>query len=71
MMVSDTTNFKPPPMTEGDRIKAAIDMAVRYGQIDGDHHKAWVIDQMVQILAGDRYEAIVTEAQRGPSGDLE
>lgn len=35
-----------------DRIKKAIDLAVRYGGIDGDHHKVWVIDQMVRALTG-------------------
>lgn len=34
------------------RIKKALDYAVRYGGIDGDHHKAWVIDQMVRALTG-------------------
>jgi len=24
----------------------------RYGQIDGDHHKAWVLDQVARILNG-------------------
>lgn len=24
----------------------------KYGQIDGDHHKAWVIDQCARILTG-------------------
>ncbi len=24
----------------------------RYGQIDGDHHKAWVLDQVARILKG-------------------
>ena len=40
-------------------IEKAIDLAVQYGGIDGDHHKAWGIDQMVRALAGDRYEQIV------------
>ncbi len=35
-----------------ERIQKAIEIAVRYGQIDGDHHKAWVIDQMVRELTG-------------------
>lgn len=35
-----------------DRIDKAISYAVRYGGIDGDHHKAWVIDQMVRALTG-------------------
>lgn len=31
-----------------------------YGQIDGDHHKAWVIDQVARILKGCKI--IVEEA---------
>lgn len=50
------------------RIEAAIDLAVQYGGIDGDHHKAWVIDQMVMMLAGDDYERIVREACAGEDG---
>ena len=34
------------------RINKALELAVRYGGIDGDHHKAWVIDQMVRELTG-------------------
>jgi len=34
------------------RIKNALEFAVKYGGIDGDHHKAWVIDQMVRALTG-------------------
>jgi hypothetical protein len=36
-----------------DRIKKALGIAWSYGQIDGDHHKTWVIDQMVRALCGD------------------
>jgi len=50
------------------RIEEAIALAVRYGGIDGDHHKMWVIDQMVRILAGDRYAAIVKDAKAGEDG---
>jgi hypothetical protein len=46
----------------------AIGIAVAYGQIDGAHHKAWVIDQMVQRLAGDDYKRIVAEACNGEDG---
>jgi hypothetical protein len=38
-------------MTE-DRTKKALEFAVRYGGIDGAHHKTWVIDQMVRALTG-------------------
>lgn len=49
-------------------IEVAIDLAVKYGGIDGAHHKDWVIDQMVRVLAGDRYEQIVAEAKSGSDG---
>ena len=35
------------------RIKNAESIAFRYGQIDGDHHKMWTIDQMVRALTGN------------------
>jgi hypothetical protein len=34
------------------RIGNALDFALRYGGIDGEHHKTWVIDQMVRALTG-------------------
>lgn len=46
----------------------AIDIAVKYSGIDGAHHKDWVIDQMVQVLAGNRYEKVVAEAKNGEDG---
>lgn len=30
----------------------AVEVARRYGQIDGAHHKTWVIDQMLRHLLG-------------------
>lgn len=53
---------------EEDRIEKAIELAVQYGGIDGDHHNAWVIDQMVRTLAGDDYERIVADACDGEDG---
>ena len=35
-----------------DNIEKALDFAIRYGGIDGGHHKTWVIDQMVRALTG-------------------
>lgn len=34
------------------RVERALDRALRSGGVDGDHHKAWVIDQMVRELTG-------------------
>lgn len=49
-------------------VEQAIEIAVRWGGIDGGHHKAWVIDQMVRRLAGEGYEALVAEAKDGEHG---
>jgi hypothetical protein len=45
-------------------------MAVSCGGIDGSHHKDWVIDQMVRILAGsdEQYQKIVADACDGEDG---
>lgn len=37
-------------MTPQERVRAALDMAIRYASTDGARHKAWVIDQMVRAL---------------------
>ena len=46
-----------------DNSEKAIEIAVKYGGIDGSHHKDWVIDQMVRALTGDDYERIVKAAR--------
>lgn len=50
------------------RIAAALQLAVRHGGHDGEHHKAWAIDQMVRLLAGDDYDKIVAGARDGEDG---
>lgn len=37
-------------------IGEAIAIAEQFGQSEGSHHKAWVIDQMVRALAGVDYD---------------
>jgi len=54
--------------TADQRVASAIELAIRYGGIDGSHHKMWVIDQMIRILAGDKYEALIKEACDGEDG---
>lgn len=51
-----------------ERREKAIDLAVQYGGTDGEHHKAWVIDQIVQIIAGNDYKRIVADARDGEDG---
>jgi hypothetical protein len=39
-------------MTADERIARALEIAHTYGGTDGEHHKQWVIDQMVRALTG-------------------
>lgn len=50
-----------------ERIKEALSLAWQYGQIDGSHHRLWVIDQMVRALLGEEYSKWV-EAYETPDG---
>ena len=55
-------------MTDKDKIKEALSAAYQWSQIDGSHHKAWSIDQIVRALLGDEYEKWVTEYEAGEDG---
>lgn len=52
------------------RIEQALGIAIAYGGIQGDWHKAWVIDQMVRVLCGspERYAELVKDACDGEDG---
>ncbi len=43
-------------------IKEASDLIIRYSQIDGSHHKAWVLDQALRILQLDNYEKMIKDS---------
>jgi hypothetical protein len=57
-------------MSQGvnEQVQDAIEIAVKYGSIDGEPHKAWVIDQMVRALTGADYGAVVADAKKGDCG---
>lgn len=57
-----------PTITDKDKITKALNIAMASGQVDGDHHKAWVIDQMVRALTGDAYQSFVAEHNAGEDG---
>jgi hypothetical protein len=57
--ILETIDGEQSPAT---RVVEAVKIAVSYGGIDGAHHKDWVIDQMVRVLAGRNYDQIVTDA---------
>lgn len=63
------------PLSEPDefqsRVVEALAVIERYGGIEGDHHRAWVIDQVVRKLLGDSdegYKAWVAEMKDGEDG---
>ena len=51
-----------------DGKQAALEVAQRHGGTDGDHHKAWVIDQMVRALMGYGYDQFVADTCAGEEG---
>lgn len=54
-------------MPDDKRITEALNLA-HMGSIDGDHHKMWVIDQMVRALTGTDYDAWVKRHCDGDDG---
>jgi hypothetical protein len=50
------------------RIAKAINLIVRFGGIDGDYHKAWVLDQVARRLLGPDYDQVVKQACVGEDG---
>lgn len=56
-------------MLDKERINEAVKIAWQYGQIDGSHHKMWVIDQMIRVLLGeDKYGKFI-ESYETPDGE--
>jgi hypothetical protein len=55
-------------MTDNQKIEDAIGLIVQYGGVDGAHHKAWVIDQVLRILAGDEYDELIRTICAGDDG---
>ena len=51
------------------RIEKALEFLYRYSQYDGEHHKAWVIDQVVRALMAKDYEAWVAEFEGDPEDE--
>lgn len=50
--------------------RAAREIATRYGMIDGEHHKQWVIDQMLRaILTEEEYGQFRAEMDNDPDYD--
>jgi hypothetical protein len=55
-------------MTSETPVAAALEIIERYGGIDGEHHKMWVIDQIARALLGDAYPQWVVDMKAGEDG---
>ena len=51
-----------------ERIEGALEIAREYGWVEGDHHRAWAIDQIVRKLTGDQYPEFVKRFCQGEDG---
>jgi hypothetical protein len=59
--------MRPSKTTPRQRVAEALNVAIRSGAVDGAHHKAWVIDQMVRALCGcPMVEAVGTDYKGKP-----
>lgn len=54
-------------MKPEQKIESALEMIMQNGGTDGAHHKDWVLDQVVRILADD-YDEWVRQAKDGEDG---
>lgn len=41
---------------EKEKNNNVLGLIFEYGQTDGEHHKAWVIDQIVRIITENNYD---------------
>lgn len=55
-------------VTTGDRESAmaeSLSLILNFSQIDGAHHKAWILDQVTRKLTGPNYQAFVDHHDLG------
>lgn len=48
-----------------NKIEEALKCAYAYGQVDGESHKMWVINEMVKELLGSKYDKWVENYENG------
>lgn len=57
-------------MNDEEKIEKAMDLIIRHGGHDGEHHKEWCIDQVFRILSGDEYDNIVNEIRKNECWEI-
>lgn len=65
--ITETAHLMLFGIHEECRGKKVASIAARFGMIDGDHHKQWVIDQMLRAaLCKHKYEEWVEQMNSDP-----
>lgn len=54
---------------QADIIGGVQELVYKWGGIDGSHHKQWLIDEIIKLIAGDNYESWVKAYNNGECGD--
>ena len=45
-----------------------LDLIYQFGGIDGEHHKQWILDQIVRVLTREHYTFWVADYKDGEDG---
>lgn len=61
--MSKVDSTELPVGTPEECIQKALAIAVQFGGIDGSHHRAWAIDQMVRALTACPLEQVTAVIQ--------
>jgi hypothetical protein len=46
-------------LKRGNVLERAAAIALEDGDVEGSHHKQWVIDQMLRVICGERYSYMI------------
>lgn len=46
-----------------DNAANALMIAAKYGTVEGEYHKSWVLDQIIRSLTGKQYEKFIEKAR--------
>ena len=62
---TDVKSLEGTPFEGFTETDWAMTYIERYGSIDGDHHKQWVLDQMARVLKGTPVEVKLAQWSNG------
>lgn len=62
-----TAGYEKGKCLNKEKIMTCLNYLNKYGGIDGDHHKQWLINKLVLILTDD-YDSWVKDFQSGQDG---